>query len=320
MSNAYLQLASQGKNHWWRYVLGALLSLFCFIAGSSVLLAILIAYVSGDGDPSTKMLSPDAVGPGQLPISGVSPLVVYCVANLSFAFFLLGIHLSLKLFHGRSLRSLLTSATTLSWRRIAQGFGVFFALKVIEIFISYLISPTDFTLNFQPLNFLLFLPLVLVLTPLQTTTEELFFRGYLLQGAGHNLSPSIGPRAASWIAIVSTSIFFTLLHVSNPEVLSQDSWDGVVSLVLYYCMVGAFLAWLTLKERTIELALGLHAANNMATFLLVTSVNSVIPSPAIFEVGEIEATFSLLFLTAFWLWLFSFIVFRFLKRPQFQER
>ncbi|MEL6472284.1 MAG: CPBP family glutamic-type intramembrane protease, partial [Cyanobacteria bacterium J06623_4] len=96
----------------------------------------------------------------------------------------------------------------------------------------------------------------------------------------------------------------------------QDSWVGVASLVMYYFMIGAFLAWLTIKEKSLELALGIHAANNMATFLLVTSSNSVIPSPAVFMVGEMEATFSLVLFTAIWLWLFSLIVFRLLRRPQ----
>ncbi|MEL6605451.1 MAG: CPBP family intramembrane glutamic endopeptidase [Cyanobacteria bacterium J06614_10] len=308
MSNAYIRLAFQGRNHWWLYVLGTFSSLFCFIVGSAVTMGLLFAYISVDGNPNTQVLSPDAAVGGQLPIAGVSPTVIYVVANLAFLFFFAGIWSTLKLFHERPFRTLITPATRVSWRRIGQGFSVFFLLKVLEILVAYLLAPEDFSLNFRPGEFFIFLPIVAVLTPLQTTTEELFFRGYLLQG--------IGSRLGKWMAVILPSLLFMLLHISNPEVTTQDSWVGVASLVMYYFMIGAFLAWLTIKEKSLELALGVHAANNMATFLLVTSSNSVIPSPAVFMVGEMEATFSLVLFTAIWLWLFSLIVFRLLRRPQ----
>ena len=105
------------------------------------------------------------------------------------------------------------------------------------------------------------------------------------------------------------------MQLSNPEVASQERWQGVTSIAIYYFMIAAFLAWITLKDNTLELALGVHAANNMVTFLLITSVHSVIPSPAFFSTREIDAGFSLIFLTALWLLIFSFVVFRCLKRP-----
>ncbi|MEL6456013.1 MAG: CPBP family intramembrane glutamic endopeptidase [Cyanobacteria bacterium J06623_5] len=307
MSNAYIRLAFQGRNHWWLYLLGTFSTLFCFIVGSAVTMGLLLAYIAIDGNANTQILPPDAAVSGPLPVVGISPTVIYIVANLAFLFFLVGLWITLKLLHERSFRTLITPALRVNWRRIGQGFGVFFLLKVLEIVIAYLIAPEDFSLNFRSGDFFIFLPIVAVLTPLQTTTEELFFRGYLLQGVGSCLG--------KWMAVILPSLLFMLLHISNPEVTTQDSWVGVASLVMYYFMIGAFLAWLTIKENSLELALGVHAANNMATFLLVTSSNSVIPSPAIFMVGEMEATFSLVLFTAVGLWLFSFIVFRLLRRP-----
>lgn len=306
--NTFIQLAFQGKNQWWRYLLGSLLTLFCFqIVGGIVSIGLLIAYVLSDGNSTTAMLDANSVGPAGLPVEGVAPLTLYVFLNLAFPFFLLGIYLAIKFFHGRSFRSLITPAKQVSWKRVLQGFVVFFGLKVIEIFVSYLLAPEDFTLNFQPQTFGLFVGLVFLFTPLQTATEELFCRGYLLQGIGSKLGP--------WMGILLPSLLFTLMHLLNPEVQTQENWQGVTSLVLYYFMVGAFLGWLTVKDKTLELALGVHAANNMATFLLVTSPNSVIPSPAIFSVSELKADFSLLFITAIFLWLFSVIVFRVMKQP-----
>ncbi len=307
MSDAYIQLASQGKNHWWRYLLGSLLTGFLFLVGSTLMLGVFVLYIASDCNPQTRLASAETIEARQALFVGVAPLVLYIVYNLAFPFFLLGIYLSLRLLHGRELRSLITPQHQISYRRIWQGFWVFFGLKVLEILSAIALTPSEFTLNFQPGPFLSFLPFVVLLTPLQIATEELFFRGYLLQGVGY--------RFGKWSAIFLPSVLFALMHLSNPEVTSQAGWVGVASLAMYYFMIAVFLAWLTVKENTLELALGVHAANNMATFLLVTSQNSVIPSPSIFSVEEIEANFSLVFFTAAWLLAFSFIVFRVLRQP-----
>ncbi|MBE9059951.1 CPBP family intramembrane glutamic endopeptidase [cf. Phormidesmis sp. LEGE 11477] len=308
MSDAYIQLARQGRNHWWRYLLGSIVTLILSITGGTLTLGLFVAYIANDNNPNTRVLSPEAVAAGQPFIVGVSPLVLYIVYNLAFPFFLLGIYLSIRFLHRRSFRTLITPTRRISWQRISQGFIVYFLLIVVEVSISYALSPEAFTLNFQPWAFISFIPIVVVLTSLQTSTEELFFRGYLLQG--------IGSRFGKWLAILLPSILFMLLHLSNPEVTTQDSWEAVASLVIYYFMIGAFLAWLTIKDNGLELALGVHAANNIATFLLVTSNNSVIPSPAIFSVSKFEADFGIVILTAMSLWIFSFVVFRLLRHPQ----
>lgn len=275
--------------------------------GSFVSLGLLMAYVTYDGNPETAIATLETLEPGSLPVSGVSASAIYFFLNLAFPVFLLSIYLSLRLLHHRPFRTLITPGDRISWRRIGQGFSVFFILKVVEVLVSYLIAPQDFTFSFEPRSFALFVPIVFLVTPLQTTAEELFFRGYLLQG--------IGSKLGKWMAIVLPSLLFMLLHTSNPEVLTQQSWQGTTSVVLYYFIIGAFLAWLTLKDKTLELAIGVHAANNIATFLMVTSDNSVLPSPAIFKIETMEASFALIFFTLVFLLIFSFIVFKLLKRP-----
>ncbi len=311
MPNAYIQLASQGRNHWWRYLAGSVFTLFLFVAGGTLTLGMFVVYIANDSDPNTQVLPPESVAAGQPFIVGVSPIVLYVVYNLAFLFFLIGIHLSLRFLHRRSFQTLITPANKISLRRVSQGFTVYFLLVVIEVIISYALSPREFTLNFRPGAFFSFLPVVAVLTSLQTSTEELFFRGYLLQGVGY--------RLGKWMAILLSSILFMLLHLSNPEVTSQDSWVAVASLVIYYFLIGAVLAWITVKDSGLELALGVHAANNIATFLLVTSTNSVIPSPAVFVVSELKANFGIVISTALSLWIFSFVVFRLLRRPQIER-
>ncbi len=312
MTNAFIQIAQQGKNDGWRYFFGSLLILFTFIIpGGLVSYGLLVAYVVYDNNSATKLLPPNAVTPGESAVVGVDPLMLYVFYNLAFLLFLLGIYLAIRFLHGRSVRSLITPASRISWKRVGQGFGVFFILKIVEIGVSYWLAPEDFTLNFQANTFAMFVGWVLLLTPLQIAAEELFCRGYLLQGIGSKLGNAMG--------ILLPSLLFTALHGMNPEVATQSSWEGIFSILGYYFMIGAFLAWLTLKDRTLELALGVHAANNIATFLLVTSPNSVIPSPAVFSVTQIEANFASLFFTAILLLIFVFVIFRVLKKPMLAE-
>jgi uncharacterized protein len=306
MSNSFIQLALRGKNQRWRYLVGSLLALFVFVVvGNLVSWGLLAAYLQSDGNPETRLLP--APAPGESPILGLSPIALYLFFNLGFPFLWLGLYLALRFLHGRSLLTLITPAARISWRRIAQGFGVFFMLKVLEILVSYAIAPEDFTWSFDPRSFFIFLPLVLLVTPVQTSAEELLCRGYLLQ--------CMGSHCGKWAGIVLSSILFMALHSLNPEVTGQDGREAVASVFLYYFMVGAFLAWLTVKDRTLELALGVHAAHNAATLLLVTSPESALPSPAIFSIREIAANFNQLFYAALWFLIFALVIFKLLKRP-----
>lgn len=176
MSNTFIQLAHRGKSRWWRYLLGSLLAIFFFqIIGGFITATLLKAYVQFDGNPASRMLSPEEIGPSGIPIEGVAPALVYIFFNIAFIFFLSGIYLAVRLLHKRSFLSLTTPANRISWERVGQGFGVFFLLKVVEIFCGYALDSASYTFNFQPLALLSFLIVVFIFTPIQTATEELFF-------------------------------------------------------------------------------------------------------------------------------------------------
>jgi hypothetical protein len=113
-------------------------------------------------------------------------------------------------------------------------------------------------------------------------TEELFFRGYLLQGLGQLIQqPSI-------LAAVN-GLLFMLPHTLNPEVAS-----GVVLTLLYYWAIGAFFTWLTLKENRLELALGVHAANNLFVALFVNFKGSALYTPALVMSNRLDPLYNLL--------------------------
>ncbi|MDR0228089.1 MAG: CPBP family intramembrane metalloprotease [Flavobacteriaceae bacterium] len=161
--------------------------------------------------------------------------------------------------HKQSLLSLFTSRTKVDWNRFLFAFGVQSAVVIIGVVISYINAPNDFVLNF---DFKLFVPFVLIailFVPIQTSFEELFIRGYLMQGVG------LATKSRA-VALIVTSVIFGLLHASNPEI-EQLGWV----MMIYYIGTGLFLGMIVLMDEGLELALGFHAANNLVGVLLVTS-------------------------------------------------
>ena len=137
--------------------------------------------------------------------------------------------------------------------------------------------------NFKLVPFLIFLFLGLILIPLQTSFEEYFFRGYLMQGLGL-------ATKSRWFPFVFTSIAFGLMHIANPEVGKM----GYIILI-YYVGTGFFLGILTLMDEGLELALGFHAANNLFGALLLTSDWSAFQTHSILkDVAEPSAGFEVI--------------------------
>jgi len=273
----FIEATEQGNNHAWRYILGFCSILFFWLILGSVPLVAAILLTSIDGDPTSGL----DLATGQL--KGLDPLLGgYLLPNLSFPFFLAGIVLTARIVHRRSVRSLVTPHETIVWRRVCQGFWVWGLLALVVTGAEILLYPASFRWNPVPLGrYLVFLILALVFTPLQTTTEELFFRGYLLQAVGRLVR-------TPWVAAVVNGVLFMIPHLANPEVSA-----GPVLLMLYYLGMGAFFSWITLRDGTAELALGAHAANNLFVALLINFEGSALQTPALVMSDRLEPLFNL---------------------------
>ncbi|MFY0482271.1 CPBP family intramembrane glutamic endopeptidase [Flavobacterium sp. PLA-1-15] len=188
---------------------------------------------------------------------GVNLAFVLLVGPLSFAcLFLL---FWVKVLHQQSIRSLTTSRPKVDWGRILFSFSLWATITIAMVSLAYFSSPEKYQVNFQPVPFFTFLILAILLIPLQTSFEEYFFRGYLMQGIG------VATKSRLWPFLI-TSILFGVMHIANPEVGKM----GYIIMV-YYIGTGFFLGILTLMDEGLELALGFHAANNLIGALLITS-------------------------------------------------
>ena len=113
---------------------------------------------------------------------------------------------------------------------------------------------------------------MVLLMPVQTGLEELVFRGYLVQGLAQIFKNGIIP-------LILTSLLFALAHMTNPEV-KEFGWPIMFT---YYSVFAMFMGAITLIDEGLELAFGIHFANNLVSSILISPPHTPIRPYSIFE-------------------------------------
>lgn len=267
----YLDLAQTGQNRWWRYLIALPLLVVLTIAAMYVLL---IGFAGIVGVLSAAGLLP-GIKPEQLEMLGTGtsglPMLEFIGLNLSVISMLVALALVVKFVHRRTVMSVITPAPSIDWRRILQGAAVWVVLAGVFSLVEHLMFPGRYRITFDAARFLPFLVATFVLTPWQCATEELVFRGYLMQGLGSLV------RNPIFVAVVSSALFASL-HLWNPEVGRYGFW----LMAANYFLMGLFLASLALRDGRLELAIGAHTGNNMMSALVTNNDGSVFETPSIF--------------------------------------
>jgi membrane protease YdiL (CAAX protease family) len=217
---------------------------------------------------------------------------------ISFISGLLTLILGVKYIHRRTFKSLVTSRNLIDWKRFWFAFFTWGIIAIILTIVGIFMSPENYIWNFKPIPFFTLLAVSFLFLPFQTTFEELLFRGYLMQGIGTVVKNR-------WFPLIFTSVCFGLLHGANPEVEKL----GAISMV-FYIGTGFFYGIITLMDEGTELALGLHAINNIIAAFFVTTNWTVFQTDALYvDISEpsvgFEMFFPVLILYPFLLYVFS---------------
>lgn len=268
----YVEAARRGGHRWWRYLLGLVVILGAWLAGGYGT-SVLVAFALGGQEGIAAY--------GRQDYAALGPFGSFLVLMASFPPFLAGVLIAVVGIHRRHPRTLVTAREKVNWRRVGQGFVAWFVpLLLIPVLGQYLLYPDSFSLNPDLATFALFVPLALVFTAIQTTTEELVFRGYVVQGA------SLVWANRVFLALVA-AVVFTLPHLANPEV---DAGGWLTVFVNYFLVPGLVWTVVSLVDGTTELAIGVHFANNISGILLINSAGSAVTAPALFTISEYHAT------------------------------
>ncbi|MCV9926392.1 CPBP family intramembrane metalloprotease [Flavobacterium sp. LS1R49] len=259
----FLEQGVKEENKFWKYLLGSVFIITAsFVGQIPLILAILYqTLVNKIPYPTTET--------GMMKV--FEPNVTLFLILISFAFALAGIYFVVRYIHHQTFLSVTTSRPKTDWNRIFFSFTLWGTFTAVLTILLYYLSPEDFVMNFKPIPFAILFIIGAFLIPIQTSTEEYVFRGYLMQGFA-NLSRN------KWFPLLMTSVIFGTMHIFNPEVSKM----GYIIMV-YYIGTGLFLGIITLMDEGIELALGFHAANNLVGALLVTSDWSAFQTNSVFK-------------------------------------
>lgn len=248
----YIAQAYKSLSDSWRYILGLFTVFICWqFLGSIPLIAALLlkadslsTIASGDLGAMANMLGTN--------------LFLFLML-LTFAIGLVTLFAFVRFVHKQSIKELTTSRKKIDWGRIALAFVLWAVISTVFIFIDIQVSPEDYLFNFKLEPFLILAGIAIVMIPVQTSMEEYYMRGYMMQG--------LGVMAKNrWLPLVVTSLLFGTMHIFNPEVEKLG-----YGILIFYIGTGFFLGILTLMDEGLELALGFHAANNLTAALLVTA-------------------------------------------------
>lgn len=293
----FVRAAVSGEHHWAFYVLTIVVILLAFTIGQ-IPIGVLInnatesgAFSEFDVNEFKSTLNFELLG---LPAYvGLLLMLIGPVLAMGVLCF------SIVRVHKRPLKSAFTGRPKVDFRRIVFAFTLWLALSMSVDVVLFWAFPDDYMFNTDIIHWLPLLAVSLLILPIQTSFEELFFRGYLLQWIGSvNRSP--------WIVVLVTSVIFAAVHLGNPEIQKF----GIEIMVFYYLSVAVFLAILTLLDNGLELALGIHAATNVYGAAFVSFEGSVLQTNALVELKQLDPV---LMVCSFYAMLIVFVIIAFRK-------
>ena len=129
--------------------------------------------------------------------------------------------------------SILSSRKKIDLERVMYSFMLWGSIVSAFVFLEYSLSPENYEINFKLKEFLILAVIAILFIPIQTSVEEVVFRGYLMQGFGHWLN-------SRFMALFLTSIVFGSLHLANPEITALG-----YEFIFLYISVGFLLGIMT---------------------------------------------------------------------------
>ncbi|NOX73097.1 MAG: CPBP family intramembrane metalloprotease [Alphaproteobacteria bacterium] len=183
------------------------------------------------------------------------------VLLLSFLGMTFAVILVLRLLHGRDLMSVIGPDPVEARRHFIIAAVISFAISIAS-FALYLMAFTP-NPNLPLPVWLAWLPFSLILVLIQTSAEELVFRGYIQQQlAARFASPLIW-----WLL---PSALFGLMHYS-PETYGANTWLVVIGAGL----IGLVAADVTARTGNLGAAIAIHFVNNTMAILFIAPLDDL---------------------------------------------
>lgn len=278
----------EGRNESWMYVLGVVIS---FIVGQIIgAIPLLIIAIKKGVYSQTAIMDNTALG--------VSKNTLVVLMMLPFIISMIILLLFIKYVHKKRVVSIISAYNKPRWNKFFFSFFLWLIMSGLFDFVGYLLSPSNYEFHFSGSSFIVLCFIAILIVPIQTSYEEFLFRGYLMQGIGMW-------KGYTWIPFVITSLVFGLLHIANPEIAEY----GYIT-IFQYIGIGILLGVLTTQSDGMELALGLHAANNIYGCLFMSFKGSALQTDSLFYTKTMDVNVQSYLMLVIIMVLFYFIVAR----------
>lgn len=277
----FLKNAYKGKNSLIIYVVTIILVVFGYFLGQLPLSLLMLKNGAESGMNQSDMEI--AIREMDFSAFGLDQNYSMFLILLTFVSAMIFLWLCVTRLHKKDFKDIITPRTNIDWSKILFSFSLWFGLTLLIEALFFLQNPDNYSFQFDSQAFAILAIIAIFLLPIQTSFEELFFRGYLMQGISLGSSTRLAP-------LIITSVAFGIMHIMNPEV----SEFGLRLMMTYYIGVGLFLGILTLMDDSLELALGIHAATNIYGATMVTFDSSAIQTPALFKMASVDVRLMLL--------------------------
>lgn len=253
---AYVARAGDGPNSLPRIALTIALVLVIWTGGSMLvifggaLLALLVQRTFLDGDVLLSGLTLYDI---------IQTRTGLALQLLSIATIWPALWLALRLVHKRRLRSLLGFANRLSGPDFRRGLVAALIVGAISVPLWLLVDPHIERSSVTSGQWLALLVPFAICVLLQSSAEELLFRGYLPQALAHRFR-------SPWIWAVLPALAFMLMHWNA----AASAWMNAAGLVSVggFGVAAAILAW---RTGDLGAAMGAHFGNNLMALLVVGS-------------------------------------------------
>ncbi|MDX8442789.1 CPBP family intramembrane glutamic endopeptidase [Mesorhizobium australafricanum] len=233
-----------------RLLFGTAIVVMCWMAATAlVLFAGTYAYIVWRlPGPSTGRYMQDFLAS---PIGILSALT-------SFAGIWIGLWVAMRFVHGEPLAALFGVTRRIAGGDFLKGLVAVLITSLFSEILLYWLQPEIARGPIALSSWLLFLVPIALLAFLQTSSEEVLFRGYLLRALAYRFKSPL-------IWAVLPGLLFTSLH-----------WNSASTLAINACVlvsIGAFALLLTLLvyvTGNLGAGFGAHVGNNLTGFLLIS--------------------------------------------------
>ncbi len=234
---SFLNNVYEGKNNWWRY-----LTVFISLPLITIILTLIFIFIIN--------FNFDIIS---------NQLFTFILLIISSTVSFLVFYVLIRFIHHKKLISFISTYSKINWVKIIKGALLWLLILCIFTTLSLIVYPTMYNISFDLNAFGSLLILSLITFVIRASFEEIFFRGYLMQGMQLLSTKPI-------VALLVTSILFGIFHFFNTNNINLG-----ICLVLDSFIFGMMVGIITLGENRIETAIGVHISNNVFTTAIINT-------------------------------------------------